>query len=61
MAHHYRTAHFGITGWDDVKRRAKAAFKGEYQGAHIGFASLELMNKVLTPAGHDGARLDRYL
>ncbi len=44
-----RVVHIGIAGWDDLKRRAKAAFKGEYQGEHIGFASMELMHRTLTP------------
>ena len=43
------TVHIGVTSRDDFKRRAKAAFRGEKQGEHIGFASLERMHKVLTP------------
>ena len=43
------TVHIGVTDRNDFKRRAKAAFRGEYQGEHIDFASLELMHKVLTP------------
>ena len=43
------TVHIGVTSRDDFKNRAKAAFKGERQGSHIGFASLERMHKVLTP------------
>ena len=39
----------GVAGWDDLKRNAQAAFKGEYQGEHIGFISLELMHRTLTP------------
>ncbi len=44
-----KTVHIGVAGWDDLKRSAKAAFRGERQGAHIDFASLELMHRVLTP------------
>ena len=44
-----RTVHIGVAGWDDLKRNAQAAFRGEYQGEHIGFVSLELMHKTLTP------------
>ena len=44
-----RTVHIGVAGWDDLKRNAQAAFRGEYQGEHIGFVSLELMHRTLTP------------
>ena len=59
------TVHIGVTSRDDFKNRAKAAFKGERQGSHIGFASLERMHKVLTPnrwtdaAGDDGPGANR--
>ena len=32
----------------DVTRRAMAAFKGKHQGAHISFASVELLWQTLT-------------
>lgn len=44
-----RTVHMGVAGWDDLKRNAQAAFRGEYQGEHIDFISLELMHRTLTP------------
>ena len=44
-----RTVHVGVAGWDNLKQNAKAAFKGEYQGEHIGFISYELLHKTLTP------------
>ncbi|MGH6970169.1 MAG: transcriptional regulator [Caulobacteraceae bacterium] len=34
---------------EDVRRRARAAFEGEAQRAHISFASAELLWRVLTP------------
>lgn len=39
----------GVASLNDVKARARRAFKGEKQGAFISFASLELLWKVLTP------------
>jgi predicted transcriptional regulator len=33
---------------EDVSRRARAAFKGEHQGAYISFGSLELLMRTLT-------------
>jgi predicted transcriptional regulator len=44
-----RTVHIGVTSRDDFKRSAKAAFRGEAQGEHIGFTSIERMHQVLTP------------
>jgi predicted transcriptional regulator len=44
-----RTVHIGVADWDDMTRRAKAAFKGEKQGEHISFASFERMHQALTP------------
>ena len=44
-----RTVHIGVTGRDDFKRSARAAFRGEVQGEHIGFTSIERMHQVLTP------------
>lgn len=39
----------GVSSPEDTKRRMRRAFRGEKQGAFIGFASLELLWKVLTP------------
>jgi predicted transcriptional regulator len=33
----------------EISARVKAAFRGERQGAHISFPSLEVMHRVLTP------------
>lgn len=42
------TVTLSVTSAEDVRRRARAAFQGEAQGAHISFASAELLWKVLT-------------
>lgn len=39
----------GVSSLADSKQRMRRAFGGEKQGAFIGFASLELLWKVLTP------------
>jgi predicted transcriptional regulator len=39
----------GVSSLADSKKRISRAFGGEKQGAFIGFASLELLWKVLTP------------
>ena len=39
----------GVSSLDAAKVRARRAFRGERQGAFIGFTSLELLWKVLTP------------
>ena len=39
---------FGIASQNNVSRRAKAAFRGEAQGAHISFASPELLFSLMT-------------
>jgi predicted transcriptional regulator len=44
-----RTVRIGIAGFEDMVQDAETAFKGEYRGEYIGFISLELMHKVLTP------------
>ena len=44
-----RTCNIGVTSRDEFNRRAKDAFKGIKQGSHIGFISLELMHRTLTP------------
>ena len=47
------TVTLSVSSRDAVTRRALAAFKGERQGAHISFASIELLWKVLTPKRWD--------
>lgn len=42
------TVTLSVASREDVTRRALAAFDGEQQGAHISFASVELLWKVLT-------------
>ena len=42
------TVTLSVASREDVTRRALAAFDGERQGAHISFASVELLWKVLT-------------
>jgi predicted transcriptional regulator len=42
------TVTLSVASAEDARRRARAAFKGEAQGAHISFASVELLWKVLT-------------
>src|SRR5216684_3667505 len=39
----------GISSVEDAKTRMLAAFQGEAQGAFIGFATAELLWKVITP------------
>jgi predicted transcriptional regulator len=43
-----KTVTFGIASREDVSRRAEAAFRGEAQGAHISFASPELLFSLMT-------------
>lgn len=43
-----KTVTFSVASRDDVTRRARAAFKGKKQGAHISFASVELLWQTLT-------------
>ncbi|HEX2256782.1 MAG TPA: transcriptional regulator [Afifellaceae bacterium] len=43
-----KTVTFGVARQEDVSRRAEAAFRGEAQGAHISFASLELLFSLMT-------------
>jgi predicted transcriptional regulator len=42
------TVTLSVASREDVTRRALAAFEGEQQGAHISFASAELLWKTLT-------------
>ena len=43
------TVTISIASREDATRRALAAFEGKAQGAHISFASLELLWQTLTP------------
>ncbi len=43
------TLTLGVSSVGDTDGRMRRAFQGEKQGAYIGFASLELFWKVLTP------------
>jgi predicted transcriptional regulator len=43
------TVTIGVSALDDTKGRMRRAFHAEKQGAFIGFSSLELLWKVLTP------------
>ena len=44
-----KTVTIGVSSPDDTEGRIRRAFRGGKQGAFIGFASLELLWKVLTP------------
>jgi predicted transcriptional regulator len=43
-----KTVTLSVASRDDVTRRARAAFKGKKQSAHISFASVELLWQTLT-------------
>lgn len=43
------TVTIGISSIEDTKARTLRAFRGEEQGAFIGFATAELLWKVITP------------
>ena len=43
-----KTVTLSVASREDVTRRALAAFEGQTQGAHISFASVELLWKTLT-------------
>ena len=43
-----KTVTLRVAALDEVKRRAEAAFRGVKQGAHISFASPELLFRLLT-------------
>jgi predicted transcriptional regulator len=43
------TVTVGVSNMEQTKRRMAAAFRGKQQGAHLSFASVELLWKVLTP------------
>lgn len=40
---------FSISSIEEFNERARRAFKGEKQGSHRTFLSLELMHRILTP------------
>ncbi len=42
------TVTFSVASREDLNRRVRAAFQGEAQGAHISFASAELLWQTLT-------------
>ena len=44
-----KTVKFELASRDDVKRRARAAFRGEAQADRVSFASPELLFSLLTP------------
>ena len=48
-----RTVTVGVTSLEDAKKGLAAAFRGEAQGEFIGFASIELLWKVLAPKRWD--------
>ena len=43
------TVTISVSSREEVNRRFEAAFRGEPQGVHISFKSMELLWKVLTP------------
>src|SRR3970040_1783907 len=43
-----KTVTLSVAVRDDVTRRARAAFKGKKQGAHISFSSIELLWQTVT-------------
>jgi predicted transcriptional regulator len=42
------TVTLGVASFEETKRRTAAAFRGEAQGHHISFASVDLLWQVLT-------------
>src|SRR5262245_61990712 len=44
-----KTVRIGLASRAEISTRFKAAFRGERQGSHISFASLEEMHRILTP------------
>jgi predicted transcriptional regulator len=44
-----KTVTFAVSSTDDVKRRARAAFRGSRQGSRVSFASPELLFTLMTP------------
>jgi len=43
------TVTIGVSDIEQMKQRTAAAFRGEFQGERISFASVELLWKTLTP------------
>jgi predicted transcriptional regulator len=43
------TVTIGVSSIEQVKQRTEAAFRGQWQGERISFASVELLWKALTP------------
>jgi len=43
-----KTVTFAVSSADEVTRRAKAAFRGDKQGARVSFASPELLFSLMT-------------
>jgi predicted transcriptional regulator len=43
-----KTVTLGVAGRDEVRRRAREAFKGKKQGARISFATPELLFRLLS-------------
>lgn len=43
------TVTLGLSSVDQAKRKLAAAFKGQAQGTHLTFSSVDLLWKVLTP------------
>ena len=44
-----KTVRIGVASRAEISARFKAAFRGEKQGSHISFPSIEVMHRVLTP------------
>lgn len=68
MAAGTRIVTLSVSSRNETTARALAALRGEAQGAHISFATMELLWKVLTPrrwailramAGQDGLSIRR--
>jgi predicted transcriptional regulator len=53
MGRPMNTVTLGISSLEDTKARTLAAFRGKEQGAFIGFATAELLWKVITPKRWD--------
>ena len=49
MVDRQRTVTIGVSSLEKTMARAKAAFKGKYQGRRLSFISVDLMWKILTP------------
>lgn len=49
MVDRQRIVTIGVSSLEEKMTRAKAAFKGKYQGRRLSFISVDLMWKILTP------------